>query len=197
MKYALSLKVILILALAWVSEGCSKRASEQGESAPTAPAANGVAIPTGTGNATAANAAAQVPPPEQVQKLAQKFGGRIEMLTTGRPEWHLDLASSKITDADLAILELPSEIVSVNLSHTAITDKGLENLKSRAPHVERLDLMGTKITDQGLLHLRSMPSLWSVSVEGTTISVEGHKALMEFMQPRIDAYLARQSGPQP
>jgi hypothetical protein len=42
-----------------------------------------------------------------------------------------------------------------------------------------------------------LPSLWSVSVEGTNISVEAHTALIDFLAPRVQQYLARQAAPQP
>jgi len=191
-------RVFCILCAAVVAVvGCGKSESKPRENAaannPTPshqPSAN-------IAGATTAGSAIQISPPEQAEKIARQFGGRMEMLPTGRSEWLLDLSRSKITDADLATLELPAEVVDINLSHTEITDKGLESLISRASHVGRLDLMGTKITDQGLLHLRSMPNLWSVSVEGTTISVEAHTALIEFLAPRLQAYLARQAAPQP
>jgi Leucine-rich repeat (LRR) protein len=93
------------------------------------------------------------------------------------------LRSSWVTDADLARLAALPHLARLDLSHTRITDHGLQQLKN-APAIEdlnlyyaeqitdegmpalkgwkklkRLDLRGTRITDTTLEHLANMPTL--------------------------------------
>jgi Leucine-rich repeat (LRR) protein len=109
----------------------------------------------------------------------------------------LDLAQSWVTDAELARFARRTDLRSLNLSQTKITDIGLEHLKSLRgvreldlryaeyitdagiaylkgwKDLERLDLRGTRITSRALEHVAGLTRLRSLDVAFTDVSDDG------------------------
>ena len=131
---------------------------------------------------SSAKSSAAVTEANDYTDVVTKFGGKLEM--------RLDFSNSDITDDDLATLPLPEGVRSIDLSHTNITDAGIAHLK-RSPRLEQLNLMNTQITDASLEHFRAMDTLWSVSIEGTKVSRDGHMDLLRLLAPRAQAHHAR------
>lgn len=129
----------------------------------------------------------------------EKLGGKVEFDQDGQVV-KIDLNKSKITDADLALLEkfpglqwldlritpITDEGVAhlrtlrnlrfLNLFRTDLTDKGLENIRGMID-LETLLIGGTKITDAGLVNLERFTKLRKVSVFRTEVSDAGLKSL--------------------
>ncbi len=113
------------------------------------------------------------------------------------------LASTWVTDADLALLGTLSSVEEIDLSQTKITDIGLEHLKgltnvrelslryaeyvtdSGVAHIkhwedlERLSLHGTKVTSRVFGHLASLTSLKNLDIGHTEITDSGFEELAE------------------
>jgi imidazolonepropionase-like amidohydrolase len=129
----------------------------------------------------------------------EKLGGKVEWNSDGEVV-KVDLNNTKITDADLAILEefpglewLDLRITQVgdeglghlrtlrwlkhvNLFRTNLSDKGMENLRGLID-LETLMIGGTKVTDAGLANVERLPRLKKMSVFRTMISDAGISSL--------------------
>lgn len=82
----------------------------------------------------------------------------------------VDLSASWVTDADLAGIAAQKDLRRLDLSHTKITDLGLENLKP-LQHVRELSLYYAEyITDDGLAHLRHWKELEVLNLRGTRVT---------------------------
>ena len=137
-------------------------------------------------------AAANRPPSTPASKVAPEtlsqlddFGRKVVKLG-GRPELHLDLSHTAVTDDDLANLEVLAMVTSMDLSHTTITDAGIEHLK-KYPQLEKLTLVGIPITDASLEHFKQMPKLWYVYVNQVNMSQKGQLELVRQLAPRAQA----------
>ena len=85
----------------------------------------------------------------------------------------LDLASSGVTDADLAILaDNLGSLENLSLNSTAVTDDGLRHL-NKLKNLEAVYLTNTRITDAGIAHLRNLPKLWHLHILRTSITDVG------------------------
>jgi uncharacterized membrane protein len=83
----------------------------------------------------------------------------------------------RFTDQHLALLlKLREQLVWLDLSETAITDKSLP-LIARLHHLTRLKLDNTQVTDAGIAHLKTLPRLRALNLYGTQVSDQGLKAL--------------------
>jgi imidazolonepropionase-like amidohydrolase len=129
----------------------------------------------------------------------ENLGGKVEFNSEGEVV-KIDLNNSKVTDADLAILEkfpglqsLDLRITSVgdegvahvrtlrklkflNLFRTNLSDKGMENLRGLID-LETLLIGGTKVTDIGLANIERHQRLRKISVFRTAVSDAGIKSL--------------------
>jgi hypothetical protein len=74
---------------------------------------------------------------------------------------HLDLTTTDISDAGLAHLEGLSKLQVLGLTRTNVTDAGLEHLKG-CVHLQALFLRQTKVGDPGLASLKDFKN-WSSS----------------------------------
>jgi Leucine-rich repeat (LRR) protein len=134
-------------------------------------------------------------PDQYLLKRVSTWGGTLQRACEEPPTPFnaLDLHETRITDADLAILdELPGLQV-LNLHSTHITDAGLVHLESlewvhtlylndtevsdaglehlhKLPRLRMLGLCHTHVTDQGLAVLSRMPTLQNLSVTGKGIT---------------------------
>lgn len=113
----------------------------------------------------------------------------------------VDFASTWITDVDLTRIGQLDRLRKLDLSHTLITDVGLEHLKglssvtdlnlyyaeyltdSGLSHIvnwsnlQRLDLHGTKVTSKVLEHIAHLTNLKSLDISFTAIDDEGFENL--------------------
>ncbi|MFL6466494.1 MAG: amidohydrolase family protein [Pyrinomonadaceae bacterium] len=129
----------------------------------------------------------------------EKLGGKVEWNSEGEVV-KIDLNNTKVTDADLAVLEKFPGLQSLDLRITPITDegiahvrtlrklkflnlfrtnlsdKGMENLRGLID-LETLLIGGTKVTDGGLVNIERHPKLRKVSVFRTAVSDAGIKSL--------------------
>ncbi|MCE9544413.1 MAG: hypothetical protein K8T25_02665 [Planctomycetia bacterium] len=106
----------------------------------------------------------------------------------GKPQLHLDFSHSRITDDDLARLEILPMVTSIDLSYTSITDNGIAHLL-KYPQLEKLTIISVPITDASLAHLKEMKSLWRVDFDGTRLSREGQLDLVKFLGPRRNEHM--------
>lgn len=84
----------------------------------------------------------------------------------------LDLHDTEITDAELPALKLLTSLEWLSLSHTRITDAGLEYLPTGLKY---LWLEGTAITDAGLAPLQFLPALEVLDIMDTDVTFAGVK----------------------
>ena len=90
--------------------------------------------------------------------------------------------SSLITDKGLSHLKNLSHLRALDLSHTHITDQGLDELKKihqTMSQLKTLDLSFTKITDSGLVFLKYF-NLKNLNLESTDITDLGLKVINDF-----------------
>lgn len=98
----------------------------------------------------------------------QKLGGQLDLHFCDKgepcegdgaddhPPWYIiavRLPKSRVTDADLALVESIGTLKELDLSETAVTDQGLLRL-DHLQKLERLDLHGTRVTEAGISRLQ-------------------------------------------
>jgi imidazolonepropionase-like amidohydrolase len=144
----------------------------------------------------------------------EKLGGKVGWNGDGQVV-KIDLNNTKVTDADLAILEefpglesldlritqIGDEGVAhlrtlrwlkhVNLFRTNLSDKGMESLRGLID-LETLLIGGTKVTDAGLANLERLAKLRKISVFRTAISDAGLPTLVKL--PSLEVLLIGESG---
>ena len=81
-----------------------------------------------------------------------------------------------MNDSLYAYLGRLPNLTVLNLSHTALTDRGIEKLAGLA-HLKRLNLTYTRVTSDLLPILETFPALENVYVFGTALPPEGPKSL--------------------
>jgi len=84
----------------------------------------------------------------------------------------LDLTSSWVTDGDLAKVAQMRHLRKLDLSHTRVTDAGLEQLKSLENVVELNCYYAERLTEDGIAHLRGWKHLERLSLRGTKVTSE-------------------------
>jgi hypothetical protein len=99
---------------------------------------------------------------------------QLKELNVLRARLSLDLSHTRVSDAGVARLKGLGGLMSLNLSNTGITDSGLEHICGLGPWV--LDLSHTKITDAGLAHLNGM-NLASLNLSDTKVNGSGLQLL--------------------
>ncbi|MGJ8697253.1 MAG: c-type cytochrome domain-containing protein [Verrucomicrobiaceae bacterium] len=89
----------------------------------------------------------------------------------------LQLGSTSVTEAALeAALPKMQNLKKLNLSQTAITDKGLDAV-SKLSNLESLNLYGTKVSDEGIKKLKSLTNLKKLYLWDSQATPEGGEAL--------------------
>ena len=92
----------------------------------------------------------------------------------------LSFSGIGLTDDDLAALELPQSVTSLDLSRTKVTDAGLAHLK-RFPQLTTVNLAhNDSLTDAALDHLLALPNLTKVILHSATQAFSPEKS-MELM----------------
>jgi internalin A len=82
----------------------------------------------------------------------------------------LDLTSSWVTDADLAKVAQLRSLKKLDLSHTKITDAGLEHLKPLQNAVELNCHYAESLTEDGVAHLKGWKNLEHLNLCGTKVT---------------------------
>ena len=117
-------------------------------------------------------------PQEKIVERTIQLGGTAELvppLPTGSLVG-LDLHATRISDADLALLDGLTGIRSVNLYDTKVTDAGLKHL-SGSTDLQALYLNDTRVSDAGLQSLQSLTSLTVLGLMNTRVTDEGLRYL--------------------
>lgn len=187
--------------------GCTKPADSRPASGPALPtAAKSVSLSPSSGGgvesapkpAVAVNNSAE----ERVIRYLEMVGGRYGRsdFVPGNPITHIYLANSRMTDAGVKEIVLPT-LRLIDFGQTPLTDDGLRQLNSlpklihleiSSPQVtdaglgalaglkalEFLDLRGcTQVTDAGLTHLAGLTELTTVVVKDTKVTDAGVELL--------------------
>lgn len=102
---------------------------------------------------------------------------------SGLPKPTKRAETSLKTDDDLARLKGRSDVQSLSLGSTDVTDAGLVNLRDLTS-LWKLTLTNTRISDQGLSHLRGLSQLRYLVLDQTQITDKGLAHLSELRQLR-------------
>ncbi len=109
--------------------------------------------------------------------MREKFGDAH--LAKLQPVLHamvsLDMSHTSITDAGLKSLASATRLKSLKLAETQVSDVALETI-SKLPELESLNLYGTQVTNQGVLKLANLQNLrrlylWQTQVDEKTIQM--------------------------
>lgn len=108
-----------------------------------------------------------------------KLGGKLKRRTdfNKRTVYEVDLRATRTTDADVKLLGQAKRLTYLDLSFTAVSDRGIANLVP-AVDLETLNLAGTKATDAAVLQLRRLPNLRSVDLSQTAVTAAGFNELV-------------------
>jgi len=96
----------------------------------------------------------------------------------------MDLSSTSISDASVALLAPAENLRMVRLSETDITDAALDTLVELA-NLESINLYGTKVTDEGVKKLAALPNLKRLYLWQTEVSDEAINELKK-ANPGLD-----------
>jgi hypothetical protein len=109
-----------------------------------------------------------------------KLGGKATRQTwlKDRVAYDVDLRGTKVTDDDLAALGIMKGIYTLNLSFTAVTDKGVAHLAGNSD-LAGLNLAGTKVTDAAVAALCRIPSLSTLNIAQTALTEKGIAELVQ------------------
>jgi uncharacterized membrane protein len=96
----------------------------------------------------------------------------------------LKLGGALIDDSALAIIGQCSNLIRLQLDHTAITDKGMDWLKSLS-RLQTLNLVGTHISSAGLMKLKDLKELRSLFLFQTAVDKKDWDQLKKAF-PRVE-----------
>ena len=156
----------------WIAAGASSTLPADGiKGAPTneVPAVAEVTFPE-IDPATVTKLRAPLAP--EVSQLQQRFPGLLDYESRGSAFLTLDASAlgPKFGDDDLAALKpISAQIVSADLSRTAITDRSAP-LLAAMKHARVLRLNETRITDAGVASLGGLDQLESLDLYGTAVT---------------------------
>jgi serine/threonine protein kinase len=125
----------------------------------------------------------EVPPtPEELEARAadalQKLGGKIGRLVEapGKPVVAVNLADTKVTDADLRALTALPHLQNLDLSRTKVTAAGLQHI-SGLTGLLVLNLFDTRVADAGMKYVGELKQLQSLDLHYAPVGDEGLKHL--------------------
>lgn len=187
-------------ALVGGNGGCDKvptfqELTQQAQPAPAASATPQEAVKPNPAQPPAATGTASVEPqPEDPQKVIEEFNKksstarndsdlmRLSSLPAGLEQFReMDLKQSPVTDQGLPHLAKLTNLESVNLSNTKITDAGL-SVTLNLPKLTRLDLSACTVTPAMMASLSKLENLEVLSLEGTRIGDEDVSQLANLAQ---------------
>jgi len=89
----------------------------------------------------------------------------------------LDLGGTQITDAIFGKLATLPNLTILNLDHTGITGKGIDNLASTSEHLKSINLTDTQFAEQHLQTLSEFKKLKKVYAFNTKLEAQGTESL--------------------
>ncbi|MGV3640913.1 MAG: ribonuclease inhibitor, partial [Adhaeribacter sp.] len=118
------------------------------------------------------------PADPRVLRQLESLGAAITPLTADHVFLAVNLGTApSFTDEQVdLLLQLQNQILWLDLSETAITDRSLPAI-AKLKHLTRLKLDNTRITDAGLAPLAGLQKLRALNLYGTQVSDQGLKAL--------------------
>ncbi len=136
----------------------------------------------------AALSRAEDPKPADVIAEIRMLGGTVETDQNDpeNPVVKITLNRTKVTDNHLEKLKVFPKLRSLGVNNTAITDDGVEHLKTsdkslehvkELPELRILVVCGNPVTDSGLEQLKGMTNLKHVYIYATKITSNGAKKL--------------------
>jgi hypothetical protein len=90
----------------------------------------------------------------------------------------VDLSATKITDQGVAQLASSKNLRLIRLAETGITDASIDTLL-KLPNLESINLYGTKVTDAGVSKLSKLSNLKRLYLWQTAVTPEAIKSLKE------------------
>jgi hypothetical protein len=90
----------------------------------------------------------------------------------------LDLSHTRVTDAGAQLLASASTLRSLRLAKTEVTDASLP-LLTKLPQLESLNLYGTQVTNEGIQQLASLTGLKKLYLWQSKVDAEGVSALQQ------------------
>jgi hypothetical protein len=93
--------------------------------------------------------------------------------------WVVALKGMQITDDTFGRLKALGRISELDLSKSTITDDQLEKVNEMGTFIFRMDLSHTAVTDAGLDHLTSMRALTDLNLAGTKVTPAAIERLKE------------------
>jgi hypothetical protein len=117
---------------------------------------------------------------EQIIAMIERAGGKstLDVRTSGAPIIAVDLHHSRVSDADLALLQGLTTLRTLNLHGTGISDAGLAHL-SGLSGLQVLYLNGTAVSDGGLQYLQRLTALRELGLYHTRVTDGGLAYLVE------------------
>ena len=120
----------------------------------------------------------------EVLAAVKELGGTVDVDSSNPARVvKLDLARTKASNDDLALLASLPELRNLSLSSTSVTDAGLKHLRPLAK-LQSLRLAATPITDDGLAQVAGVGTLQELDLAGTPISDAGLARLKDLTKLR-------------
>jgi hypothetical protein len=107
---------------------------------------------------------------EAVNQLKQSGGDVAEKRYPLGDAWSVKLVGASVTDATFDQLQTLGRIAELDLSKSNLTDEHMPRLAEVAGVCFRLNLSGTAVTDKGLEALADLPFLMELDVRGTKVT---------------------------
>ena len=113
-----------------------------------------------------------------IEAQLKEKGGRIRL--------EIDFSYTKLSDDDLANIELPENLTLLDLAGTSITDAGVAHLANN-PSLKgllHLNLARTMVTDACVEDIKKFSNLLSVRFDGTPVVIKRHQELIKLFNER-------------
>ncbi len=128
----------------------------------------------------------------QVVTRVDQLGGKIarDKALAGNPIVEIDLSGTPVTDDDLRLVRNLTQLQTLNLHRTQVSDVGMRHLESLSS-LTTLTVGDTRITNEGLRALTHLHQLQFLGLHGTRVSDEGMPHLKAF--PRLTSLFLSKS----
>jgi len=74
----------------------------------------------------------------------------------------------------------------VDLAGTKVTDADLGRLRPNLEFAEALELNNTAISDEGLMFLEEITTLWRLQLDGTQVTRQGVERIRKSLPPTVE-----------
>src|SRR5262249_46328790 len=115
---------------------------------------------------------------EKAIEAITALGGKVtrDEQSPDRPVVDVNLAGTKVTNADLQRVAAFKHLRSREFTHTQVTDDGLKHLTGLT-HLTTLSLSDTKVTGEGMKYVGELKRLYSLVLFATPVGDTGMKHL--------------------